>query len=205
MDSVTLDEYLQLCSSASLLEGDEHGYKVLLLEDGRILKLFRRKRLLSSAAWSPYAERFSSNCKALALRGFTVPIVDRVFRQQELGRDGVLYQPVKGQSLRQVLGSSQGTEAGAEVLIFRLEQLVEQLVAAGVFFRSLHMGNVIVTDQGDFGLIDLSDIRFFGARLERGIEQKMRTRLLDLSLPHEQRLLRAFANQDVLHDQELKV
>ena len=39
--------YLALRENATVLEADGSGDKVLLLEDGTIIKLFRRKRLIS--------------------------------------------------------------------------------------------------------------------------------------------------------------
>lgn len=31
----------------------------------------------------------------------------------------------------------------------------------GIYFRSLHLGNVILTPNGEFGLIDFSDMRIY--------------------------------------------
>ena len=47
--------YMVLREGAEVLEVDHCGEKVLRLRDGNILKLFRRKRLISSALWYPYA------------------------------------------------------------------------------------------------------------------------------------------------------
>jgi hypothetical protein len=54
--------YLNMRDGAEVLEADRHGDKVLRLTDGTMLKLFRRKRVLSSALWAPYAQRFADNC-----------------------------------------------------------------------------------------------------------------------------------------------
>jgi hypothetical protein len=58
MHALGHDDYLRLREGARVVEGDEFGDKVLLLPDGTYLKLFRRKRLVTSAAWKPYACRF---------------------------------------------------------------------------------------------------------------------------------------------------
>jgi hypothetical protein len=55
------DDYLAMRAGATVLEADGFGDKVLRLADGTMLKLFRRKRLFSSAAWYPYAQRFADN------------------------------------------------------------------------------------------------------------------------------------------------
>lgn len=68
MQALDHTRYLALREGAQVLEADGSGDKVLRLTDGSILKLFRRKRLLSSAAWYPYAKRFADNCDALRER-----------------------------------------------------------------------------------------------------------------------------------------
>ncbi|MGH8426151.1 MAG: toluene tolerance protein, partial [Pseudomonas fluorescens] len=55
MQALDHTRYLALREGAQVLEADGSGDKVLRLTDGSILKLFRRKRLLTSAAWYPYA------------------------------------------------------------------------------------------------------------------------------------------------------
>ena len=49
MQSIDHSTYEALREGAHVLEADGSGDKVLRLADGRMLKLFRRKRLLSSA------------------------------------------------------------------------------------------------------------------------------------------------------------
>ena len=51
LQTLSNDEYLALRANATVLEYDLHGEKVLQLADGSYLKLFRRKRLISSSAW----------------------------------------------------------------------------------------------------------------------------------------------------------
>lgn len=53
MRVIDYPSYLQLRDNAEVLEADGHGDKVLRLRDGSFLKLFRRKRLISSAALFP--------------------------------------------------------------------------------------------------------------------------------------------------------
>jgi RIO-like serine/threonine protein kinase len=48
---------------------------------------------------------------------------------------------------------------------------IRSLHERGIYFRSLHLGNVLLLPDGDFGLIDFLDIRFrrppLGKRLVR--------------------------------------
>jgi hypothetical protein len=59
MQKLTAAEFAALCVGARVLSADEHGQKVLLTADNTIIKLFRRKRLISSAILRPYARRFA--------------------------------------------------------------------------------------------------------------------------------------------------
>ncbi|MCL2021217.1 MAG: hypothetical protein FWG81_03740 [Betaproteobacteria bacterium] len=63
------EDFLALKVDARVIESDQHGEKVLRLADGRFLKLFRRRRLITSTAFYPYAQRFADNAVALAGAG----------------------------------------------------------------------------------------------------------------------------------------
>lgn len=95
----SLAQFETLKQGAELIEADGHGEKVLLLPDGHYLKLFRRKRLISSASWYPYAQRFADNARALQARGIPCPEVIEVFRVPEMERDVVHYRPLIGKAL----------------------------------------------------------------------------------------------------------
>ncbi|MBI4987964.1 MAG: toluene tolerance protein [Rhodocyclales bacterium] len=149
------DDYLALRADARVLERDRHGDKVLQLIDGSYLKLFRRKRLISSAAWYPYAKRFADNAQALAERGIPCPEVTGLYRIPGVSRDAVRYRPLAGRTLRQLI------RAGADSagLRERLGRFVAGLHEAGIYFRSLHLGNIVLAPDGALGLIDIADLR----------------------------------------------
>ncbi|HNK03260.1 MAG TPA: toluene tolerance protein [Accumulibacter sp.] len=160
------DAYLALRAGATVIEADSFGEKVLLLVDGSMLKLFRRKRLLSSAAWYPYAERFADNASALRQRGIPVPEVIDVFRIPSIGRDAVHYHPLPGRTLRQL--RREGLEPSREArLKDAFTHLLVELHEKGVYFRSLHLGNVVCTPDGRLGLIDIADVRMSRRPLRR--------------------------------------
>lgn len=153
--------YLMWRDSAEILEADGHGDKVLALADGTMLKLFRRKRLLSSALFFPYARRFISNAKMLAKRGIPVPtIIDEVLIP-DMARHGVLYRPLAGITLRQMLLRGLIPVDQQSQLKKQLTQFIINLHDQGVYFRSLHLGNVVLTPDGQMGLIDFADLRIY--------------------------------------------
>lgn len=157
MSDSTID-YSTLRGDAEIIEADGHGEKVLRHADGSYLKVFRRKRLLSSAAWYPYARRFADNATALARLGVPCPQVIQLHRFPALRRDVVHYRPLPGLTLRQII---QGARPGIDMHALRgqLGRLVAALHCAGVFFRSIHLGNIVLGDDGRLGLIDIADMQ----------------------------------------------
>ncbi|MFJ4154481.1 toluene tolerance protein [Pseudomonas sp. NPDC089752] len=154
---LTQVDFDQLTRGAQVLEADSHGAKVYLLEDGNFLKVFRRKRLISSALLRPYSQRFVDNAARLAQLG--IPTLE-VISQHKLdlpGRTAVLYRPLPGRTLLQM---SRDDDFSWADYLPRLIALVRQLHRSGIYFRSLHLGNVVVTPDQRLGLIDVADMRF---------------------------------------------
>ena len=153
---------------AEVLAEDRHGVKVLSLPSGDFVKLFRRKRLISSAALWPYAARFAHAARELEARDVpTVKVLD-IFRVKDPLRDVVCYQPLDGQTLREALA------AGADLydVMERFIEFFARLHASGVYFRAIHAANVIVRPDASMGLIDISEARFRKGPL--GIELRAR-------------------------------
>jgi len=168
MQALDHAHYLALVQGAEVLEADGTGDKVLRLSDGSMLKLFRRKRFISSAAWYPYAQRFADNCVTLAERSIPCPQVRTVYRIAEIARDAVHYNPLAGNTLRQLLD----TAAEDDDLRMQLGRFIASLHEKGVYFRSAHLGNVILTPEGTLGLIDIADMRTY----RRPLRKTMRLR-----------------------------
>ena len=70
----------------------------------------------------------------------------------------VLYRPLPGDTLRNHWRRIDAEQRSIEVRQFGA--FLAHLHQSGVYFRSLHLGNVLYTPDGDFGLIDFLDIRF---------------------------------------------
>ena len=141
-----------------MLEADSYGEKVLALANGNMLKLFRRKRLITSAAWRPYAQRFADNCQGLSKLGIPCPEVLSVYRIPSIERDAVLYIPLAGKTIRQLITSGM-SEQEESLLKHAIQGFISILQDKGVFFRSLHLGNIVKTPAGSLGLIDVADMK----------------------------------------------
>ena len=163
MQALDHARYLEMVQGAEVLEADGTGPKVLRLTDGSMLKLFRRKRVISSAAWYPYARRFANNCLTLANRAIPCPHVRTVYRIAQIARDAVHYDPLAGKTLRQLLGDA----ASDDQLRMQLGRFIARLHETGVYFRSAHLGNVVLTPEGHLGLIDIADMKTYRRPLRR--------------------------------------
>ncbi|ULT70270.1 MULTISPECIES: lipopolysaccharide kinase InaA family protein [Pseudomonas] len=151
-----------MTEGARILEADSYGPKVYLLADGDILKLFRRKRLFSSALFHPYSKRFIDNAAELRKRGIPTLTVLKFFELSAPGMTAVLYRPLPGQTLRQMASQKDfDWQQNLEPLV----ALIRRLHTAGIYFRSLHLGNIVITPDNEMGLIDVADMRFLRAPL----------------------------------------
>lgn len=176
MQLLSREQYDTWRSDAQVLEKDGHGEKVLRLADGTFLKLFRRKSWLSKTAFYPPAKRFADNAEALHKLGIACPRVIQLYRLSSPYRSVVHYEPLAGQTLRQLLGSD--TDLDQLELFARLAEFITHLHELGVYFRSLHMGNIVLTPDNQLGLIDISDLRCLGRPLSRRMRDRNYQHLL---------------------------
>ena len=151
-----------LTINAVVLEADGLGPKVLRLENGQFLKFFRRKRWLSSALLRPYSRRFADNAERLRALDIATLRIHTLYELPDKSLSAVLYAPLPGTSLTQLATQS---EFSWEHILPELIQFVRGLHKKGVYFRSLHLGNIILTPEGSLGLIDIADMRFLGKAL----------------------------------------
>ncbi len=164
MQLLNHEDYLALRHQGKVIEQDGFGDKVIILQDGTFLKLFRRKRLITSAAIWPYAQRFANNAKKLEELGIACPKIIQVYRIPSIERDAVHYYPLPGTTLRDLYRGD--LEYPAD-LRERFLKFVEHIQDLGVYFRSIHLGNVVLTPDDELGLIDISDMKIFRRPLSK--------------------------------------
>lgn len=149
-------EYKEIVDKTKTIESDKFGEKVLLYDNGNYMKLFRRKRLFSSALIYPYWLRFVRNGAGLRrLKIPTFPKVLEVVKVPHVKKTAVIYEPLLGDTIKHLVNN----DSFDDTLIAKLGTFVADLHKRGVYFSALHLGNVVMTPDGDFGLIDISDLR----------------------------------------------
>jgi len=156
MQLLSGSEYDQLASGAKQLRHNLYGEKVLKTTDDRVIKLFRVKRWYSLSAIYPYSVRFQRNTMRLKAIGVPTLDVEKVFYCHKIRRHGVIYPLLEGKSLEDI-AEQDGIK---DELFQQLAEFIAFLHQNGVYFRSLHLGNVLVLPDGSLGLIDVADMRF---------------------------------------------
>jgi len=157
MNRISRNEFTELIDGATLLEGSPRDPKVYETPDGRIVKLFRAKHWLSSNLLCPHALRFARNASRLAAAGFPSLQVEQVAKVTHLKRQMVVYARLPGMSLRHALRNTEPPEAAR--LMRAAGVFVADVHERGVYFRSMHFGNVLVGEDGVFALIDILDLK----------------------------------------------
>ncbi|EJO92084.1 Oligosaccharide repeat unit polymerase Wzy, O-antigen ligase [Ectopseudomonas mendocina DLHK] len=151
------DMLATLTAGAQVLEEDSLGPKVYRLADGNFLKLFRRKRLISSALFVPYSDRFWLNAVRLKELGIATLTPLELYRLEDSSLSAVLYSPLQGKTLKDIY-LDEPDAFGKHLPI--LTDFIRTLHRRGIYFRSLHLGNIVLTPEGSLGLIDIADLSF---------------------------------------------
>ncbi|WP_165669636.1 BUD32 family EKC/KEOPS complex subunit [Metapseudomonas otitidis] len=172
-------ELAALTTGAQILEEDSLGPKVYRLADGNFLKLFRRKRLLSSALLYPYSTRFWENAEHLTRLGIPTLTPLHLYQLKEASLSAVLYRPLPGKTLKDLYLENPDT---FPEYVPKLIEFIRVLHRNGIYFRSLHLGNIVLTPQGALGLIDIADLSLQRRPLSRA---KAKRNLAHFSRPLE--------------------
>lgn len=136
-------------------------FKVVLTPDDRVIKFFRIKSWFSKSLIYPYALQFTRNANRLNKLGVLAPRVTDFFFCPAVMRYGVVYPLIQGESLAARLGGQQEKDE----LLVQLAEFIALLHEKGIYFRALHMRNILYTEDGRMGLIDVTDARFYARPL----------------------------------------
>jgi O-antigen ligase/tRNA A-37 threonylcarbamoyl transferase component Bud32 len=168
--SLAANDARQVTANAQVVEKDGLGPKVLKLEDGSFLKLFRARRWYTLGSFHPYSERFAENSQRLARTGLSTPAILELYHMPN-GDGAVRYQPLSGRTLRQVLQAMTSVSI-RQALVERFGRFLAELHERGIYFRSLHLGNVILLEDGEFGLMNVADLRLLPSPLSLGLRRR---------------------------------
>ncbi len=155
MEKLSRLQFEQLIKGARVLASGSRGPQVYLTVDNKVVKLFRQKGLLTSNRLWPYALRFRRNAERLKALGFHSVTVEKVAQCHALNLHLAVYPLLPGQTIRELAIAPRTNRA--------LERLPAYLCALhhkGVYYKALHLGQILVQADGSFALIDIHSSKF---------------------------------------------
>lgn len=166
-------------ADATIVEYDPRGIKVLRLPGGDYLKVFRLRHQYGWARLHGYAQRFCKHARKLDQKGIPTVQVKQCYKadnpellkapdfpcptESTLTKHTyvVEYAPLAGQTLKDLLKQ----QLMSDTLVVQLGKFIADLHAKGIYFRSLHLGNIVLTPDGQLGLIDIADMDIYPWKL----------------------------------------
>ncbi|SFE11934.1 hypothetical protein SAMN05216372_10937 [Pseudomonas straminea] len=197
MRIVTANELQHWLNTGQIVEKDSRGPKVVCLQDGRFLKIFRSKRPWL-ARWRPEAKRFAHNAQALGSLGIATPEkIESVWLEPDKGVSACLYYPLNGTPLESLFKQQRPL---FDALLADFSAYIYHLHQNGIYFRSLHLGNVLLLPAGGFGLIDFLDLRIKRSPLSQSL---VRRNFAHLQGYLKRRNVEGFPWEELIRDYEL--
>lgn len=170
MRIVSANELQQWLTLGRVIEQDGRGPKVVALDDGQLLKIFRPRRRFWLVRLRPQAKRFAENAERLNNLGIRAPRVSDIgWLERTTATSFCLYSPLAGQSLDRLFQQERQQFLD---LLPQLARFIRELHTKGVYFRSLHLGNILLLPKGGFGLIDFLDLRIKRRPLSRTLVRR---------------------------------
>lgn len=148
LDRQQLDKYI---GESRVLYGTTERPGLMLTPADEMVKFFYRRKRISTATFLPQAQRFTTNSRELLERDIPAPVVKDIMYCEEIPVHMVLYNRIEGKDMRDLCQSS-----GVATLA-RLPEYFAHLHKAGIFFRAVHLGNILVNAEV-ISLLDISDL-----------------------------------------------
>lgn len=158
MKIITNEEFERICQNedAIVLKHLKDGRpKILETKQGEIVKIFyARNKWFSAWKNRKTVSKFCKNAAMLAEKGIVAPTIKEILYCPAFGTYLVCYDKLPGINLRIM------TRQGYSHVLADVAKFVAMLHQNGIFFRSLHLENLLAQENGHFALVDIVDVRF---------------------------------------------
>ena len=152
MKRLSRDEFQRFVAQNQVLIGSPERPGLMLTSKQEIVKFFYRRKFISTSLFVPQAERFHANSIKLKQIGLAAPDVSEVYFCPDIPVHMVVYQYLKGADFRELCTKNNSQ------CIDRLPSYIAMLHETGVYFRAIHLGNVLQLDDDDLALVDITDL-----------------------------------------------
>lgn len=153
--SLSSSEFTQLCDAGKIISNHGvYGPKVILMPDGDYIKVFNPKSGFTKRHFFPKYKAFIHN--AMTLKTLSVPCITikQVYFLSSNHSYAVRYAPLPGTDLRTL--AQKDLDSTLEHFIPFLSDLHHK----GIYFRGIHLANVLQLEPQKYGLIDMADMSF---------------------------------------------
>ncbi len=158
MQIISGNEFNALCDDANhqiLKYISNHKPKIIETADNAIIKVFyQKKKWYSRDRYYPKGKRFYNNANHLNHLNVMAPEVDKLQYCPELKLYTVKYKKYPGKECREWIAENQ------PVALSDVFQFIASLHAKGIFFRAIHLANILYDPKKGFALIDVADVYF---------------------------------------------
>jgi serine/threonine protein kinase len=170
MRIVTAQELESWLATGEVLERDARGPKVVVLDNKSFLKIFYTRRHPLLARIFPFAKKFARNVELLNQINIpTLEVSEAFWLSKHNGLTGCIYRPLPGKTLEQIYYESPDA---LRAHIPKLAEFIKGLHEKGIYFRSLHLGNIVLTPNGHLGLIDVLDLKKHKKNLSKRLAKR---------------------------------
>tara|TARA_R110002072_G_scaffold173230_2_gene327842 strand:- start:10569 stop:12176 length:1608 start_codon:yes stop_codon:yes gene_type:complete len=178
-NTITNNKFQKIIEKSQVIKKNKHGPKLLLNQE-HYIKIFYKKSGMSSTKFKSYADKFIINSIKLQKLNISTIKPEKVFyiKNHNHPRDPhfITYKSIPGQDLRNIItnNNSINIEDNHDLILRFIEELVT-LHQKGVFFRSLHLGNILLeANSKNLALIDIADVRFKKLNKPLGFNKSLR-------------------------------
>ncbi len=153
MKQISRTELNDIIAANVILFGSTTRPVLMLTPDGEIIKSIYQRKFISRSTLIPQAKRFARNSKRLSEVGVCAPKVNRTLFCSEVPVHMVIYPRIPGEDLRTIC------KRGDLGILKKFAEYLAYLHASGVYFRAIHLGNILNVEGGTMGLIDIADLQ----------------------------------------------
>jgi len=153
MKQITRNEFESSVSRNTVLFGSIDRPGIMLTPDGDIVKCFYQRKRITRSALFPPAKRFAANSRELARKDIIAPMVTETLSCPEVPVDMVVYPKIEGEEIRDLCA------AGDFSVLGDFAAYLAELHSKGIYFRAIHLGNVLSFKASAMALIDIADLK----------------------------------------------
>lgn len=152
-------ELEEIVKSSTVIFGLAERPGILISAKNEIVKFFYKRKRISTSILKPQAKRFQKNGIKLQQLQIKAPLVKEIFYCKAISGHLVTYDMIEGEDYREICGK------GDVDTLSTLPGFLNHLHELGVYFRAIHLGNLILTPSGEIALVDISDLSIRSGRL----------------------------------------